>query len=214
MSGFNPKISIIDYGVGNLYSVVNAFKKFSGNVAITEEPETIKTSDAIVLPGVGSFELGMKGIELRGLKNAIKEFADSGRPVLGICLGAQIMLTKGYEFGIFDGLDLISGQVVHFPKLILGTKTPHIGWNGIYRGDNPWDGTILRSIDKDDNVYFVHSFFLEPSNKENILALTKYGGREFCSVVKKGNIYGCQFHPEKSGEIGLRIIKDFIELIR
>lgn len=213
MSGFNPKISIIDYGIGNLYSVTKAFRKFSDNAVITEEPEIIMSSDAIVLPGVGSFELGMKGIELRGLKNVIKEFADSGKPVLGICLGAQIMLTKGYEFGIFNGLDLISGEVVPFPKLIPGTKIPHIGWNGVYHHDNSWDKTILKSIDKNDNVYFVHSFILEPSSKENILALAKYGGHEFCSVINKGNIYGCQFHPEKSGEVGLKIIKDFVKLI-
>ena len=213
MSEFNPKISIIDYGLGNLYSVKKAFGKFTDNAAITEEPEAIIASDAMVLPGVGSFESGMKGIELRGLGPAIKEFANSGKPVLGICLGAQIMLTRGHEFGIFNGLDLIPGEVVPFSKLISGTKTPHIGWNGIYGRDNSWDDTILRSVDKNDNVYFVHSFIFEPSNKENILALTKYGGREFCSAIKMGNIYGCQFHPEKSGETGLKIIKDFIDLI-
>ena len=213
MSESNPKISIIDYGVGNLYSVIKAFRKFSDNTSVTEEPEEIRSSDAIVLPGVGSFELGMKGIKLRGLEDVIKEFAASGKPVLGICLGAQMMLAKGYEFGTFDGLDLISGQVVPFPKLIPGTKTPHIGWNSIYRHDNPWDDTILKSINKNDNVYFVHSFILEPSSKENILALTRYGDCEFCSAIKKGNIYGCQFHPEKSGEIGMKIIKDFIGLI-
>lgn len=213
MSEFNPKISIIDYGLGNLYSVSKAFKKFSDNVVITEEPGTIRFSDAIVLPGVGSFESGMKGIELRGIKGVIREFAASGKPVLGICLGAQIMLTKGHEFGTFDGLDLIAGEVVPFPKLASGTKTPHIGWNGIYGRDNSWDDTILRSVNENDNVYFVHSFVLEPSNKENVLSLTKYGGYEFCSAVKKGNVYGCQFHPEKSGETGLKIIKDFVASI-
>ena len=213
MSEFNPKISIIDYGLGNLYSVKKAFGKFTDNAAITEEPEAIIASDAMVLPGVGSFESGMKGIELRGLGPAIKEFANSGKPVLGICLGAQIMLTRGHEFGIFNGLDLIPGEVVPFPKLTSGTKTPHIGWNGIYSRNNSLDDTILRSVGKNDNVYFVHSFIFEPSNEENILALTKYGDREFCSAIRMGNIYGCQFHPEKSGETGLKIIKDFIDLI-
>lgn len=213
MSESNPKISIIDYGLGNLYSVKKAFEKFSDNAAITEEPEAIRSSAAIVLPGVGAFELGMKGIELRGLGDAIKEFAGSGKPMLGICLGAQIMLTKGYEFGDFNGLDLIPGKVVPFPKLISGTKMPHIGWNKIYGSDNSWNDTIFGSIKQNDDVYFVHSFILEPSNKENILALAEYGGHEFCSAIKMGNIYGCQFHPEKSGETGLKIIEDFINLI-
>ena len=213
MSGSNLKISIIDYGVGNLYSVIKAFRKFSNNTNITEEPEAIRSSDAIILPGVGSFKLGMKGIEIRGLKDTIKEFANSGKPVLGICLGAQIMLTKGYEFGTFDGLDLIPGNVVPFPKLISGTKVPHIGWDKIYCHDNSWDNTILKSISRKDDVYFIHSFVLEPSNQENILALAMYRGCEFCSAIKKENIYGCQFHPEKSGEIGMGIIKNFINLI-
>ncbi|QQG46221.1 MAG: imidazole glycerol phosphate synthase subunit HisH [Candidatus Niyogibacteria bacterium] len=208
-----PKITIIDYGVGNLHSLKKAFEHFGAEYKISEEAETILNSDAVVLPGVGAFEAGMRGLESRGLTGAVRDFAKSGKPMLGICLGAQILLSRGYEFGIFEGLDIIKGEVTKLPE-IKDAKIPHIGWNKIYAnvGDN-WKGTVLNDIEENATVYFVHSYIFQPKDKSDILALSNYGGFEFCSAVRKGNIYGCQFHPEKSGENGLRIIENFINLV-
>lgn len=209
------KIVIIDYGVGNLYSLVRAFKFFGIEAIVAEEAKILEQADGIVLPGVGSFEAGMRGLKIRGLTEKVKEIAKENKPMLGICLGAQIMLTEGYEFGIFKGLDIIKGKVVLFPVLKDKEKIPQVGWNTISPDrENSWAGTILNSFDKNDQVYFVHSYILEPESRKNILALSTYGGHTFCSAIKKGNIYGCQFHPEKSGQVGLKIIESFINLVK
>jgi len=209
------KIAIVDYGVGNLYSLIRAFEFFGVKTIVTEDEKELKGADAIILPGVGSFEAGMRGLEIRGLIETIKKMAKSGKPILGICLGAQLMLSEGHEFGLFKGLDIIKGKVVHFPILDNNEKIPHVGWNTIFpKKENDWDNSILRTFDKEDRLYFVHSYILEPESKENVFALTEYGGQTFCSVIKKENIYGCQFHPEKSGEVGLKLIKNFINLIK
>lgn len=210
-----PTICIVDYGVGNLYSVVKAFKQFSSHVIVTEEAADIRSSDALILPGVGAFEAGMQGLKVRGLEGAVKDFSQSGKPVLGICLGAQIMLNKGYEFGEFNGLGLVAGDVVGFSPLVPGTKVPHIGWNEIMEQESDqWKGTILKGIRSTiDSVYFVHSFIFKLERPQTVFATTTYGGQDFCSVFRKENIYGCQFHPEKSGQVGLTIIKNFVELI-
>ncbi|QQG42894.1 MAG: imidazole glycerol phosphate synthase subunit HisH [Candidatus Giovannonibacteria bacterium] len=198
-----PKITIIDYGVGNLHSLRRAFKFFEIDAAISEDADEILNSDAVVLPGVGSFEAGMRGLKVRGLVDAVKEFAVSNKPMLGICLGAQILLSEGHEFGVFEGLDIIPGKVTRFPELAGGEKIPHIGWNRVSSpGGDAWN----------KDFYFVHSYILRPEKREHIFGLTTYGGQEFCSVVKKGNIYGTQFHPERSGDAGLEIIKNFIKI--
>lgn len=207
------QISIIDYGVSNLYSITKACRKFSDSVVVTEDPEVIKSSSALILPGVGSFGAGIDGLRRRGLVEIIKEFTDSGRPILGICLGAQLMMSKGYEFGEFEGLGIVSGKVIKFGELLPGTKIPHIGWNKIAVSDDKQE-TIFSSLDGRPYFYFVHSFIMKPDDSRNVFATTNYGGSNFCSVIKQGNIYGCQFHPEKSGAVGLKIIKHFIDLIK
>src|SRR3989344_1636164 len=191
----NPKIVIIDYGVGNLYSLRKACAMFTDKVMITEDPSTIELADAIILPGVGAFRAGMDGLTKRGLVKVVKKFAASGKPILGICLGAQLMLEKGYEFGKFKGLGLIPGKVVMFPKL-KNAKVPQIGWNKIKFSKN---NNLFNSLRSEPYVYFVHSYVLKPTKQNSILAETVYGSHKFCSAVKSGNIYGTQFHPEKSG---------------
>ena len=215
-------IAIIDYGVGNLHSLCKAFEHLGANVFITEDADKILSADAVVLPGVGAFKSGMEGLEVRGLIKTVKNFADTGKPMLGICLGAQLMLSRGYEFGEFTGLGIIPGKVIHFPKLSKA-RVPHIGWNEIYceraKGKEQrakvsrWENTILDSIKEHSDVYFVHSYVLQPDKKEDILSMTEYGNHKFCSTVKKDRVYGCQFHPEKSGEVGLKIIENFIKII-
>lgn len=215
MSKKYKKIAIIDYGVGNLYSLVKVFKHLGANASITENSDEILSSDAVVLPGVGAFKSGMEGLKIRGLIKTVRDYAKTGKPMLGICLGAQLMLGKGYEFGESAGLNIIKGKVVKFPKL--REKVPHIGWNEIFktRSEKPesWEETILDSVKENSDVYFVHSYILKPDRKEDILSLAKYGNYEFCSAIRKDNIYGCQFHPEKSGKVGLKIIENFINLV-
>lgn len=207
------KIAIVDYGVGNLYSLVRAFRFFGIEAVITEDIETLNQADGIVLPGVGSFEAGMRGLKIRGLVDIIKESANNNKPMLGICLGAQLMMTEGYEFGTFKGLDIIEGKVIHFPVLANNEKVPHVGWNTISPIEKgSWSNTILESSKKNDQVYFVHSYIFKPKHGDNILSTTTYGDHTFCSAIKKGNIYGFQFHPEKSGMVGLNLINNFIKL--
>lgn len=209
-----PKIVIVDYGVGNLYSLIGAFRFFGVEPIVTEDAKILKEADGIIIPGVGSFEAGMRGLQLRGLVDAIKEIAQSNRPILGICLGAQLMLSEGREFGVFEGLNIMKGRVVRFPVLIGSEKVPQIGWNTILPSqNNSWEHSILNSCGKKDQVYFVHSYVLEPESDQNVLALSMYGGHTFCSAIKKGNIYGFQFHPEKSGAVGLKFINNFITLV-
>ncbi len=213
MINTNPKIVIVDYGVGNLHSLIRAFQFFNADISVSEEAEVIKSANAIVFPGVGAFEAGMRGLKIRGLVDAVKEAAALNKPMLGICLGAQLMLAKGYEFGEFDGLDIISGKVVRFPDLVGKEKIPQVGWNKVRLDQLSWQNTILQSLNENFNAYFVHSYILVPDDRKYVLGLTDYGGHEFCSIMKKGNIYACQFHPEKSGRVGLEIIKNFINII-
>ena len=209
----NSQIVIIDYGIGNIGSVVRAFTHFNTDVLVSDKPDDILNARAIVLPGVGSFKSGMRGLKDRGLTGVILDCVNKHMPVLGICLGAQILMNQGHEFGIYDGLGIIPGKVAPFPDLEHKEKIPHMGWNALQKPLKiSWDHTILRSTQEGDKLYFVHSYILQPSKKENILSLTTYGSHEFCSAVRKGNVYGVQFHPEKSGKHGLNIIKEFINL--
>ncbi|HAT1771274.1 imidazole glycerol phosphate synthase subunit HisH [Legionella pneumophila] len=210
-------VSIVDYGVGNLLSVARAFQYFDASVNLVSTPEEIMSADRLVLPGVGAFEDGMKGLTTLNFIEPIKQFARSGKPFLGICLGMQMMLSKSTEFGQHEGLGLIAGEVVSVPSHGVDGqlhKIPHIGWNELVstsEGED-WCHTILKNIPLNSSVYFVHSFMAMPSNPKKRLADTLYDGQAISAVIKDENMYGCQFHPEKSGEVGLEIIKQFLQI--
>lgn len=211
----NKRIIIVDYDLGNLYSLYKALDCYANNVHISEDPDDILSADGVIIPGVGTFAAGMRGLKNKKLINALIDFAASGKPLMGICLGAQLLLSKGFEFGEHDGLGIISGKVQPFPeKVSMLEKIPHIGWNSMSPPKMvQWDNTIFAGINDQENIYFVHSFIMLPEKSEDILSLTEYGGLKFCAAIKSGNIYGVQFHPEKSGKVGLAIIKNFINSI-
>ncbi len=210
------KITLVDYGIGNILSVQRAFEYCGAQVILSDNPQDIINSDYLVLPGVGAFADGMKGLAERGLIEAILDFASKERPFLGICLGMQMMLGRSEEFGIHEGLGLIPGSVVRIPDQdVHGVrhKIPHIGWNSLELPDKKenWGGTILEGIEAGEAVYFVHSFTAVPVNLCNRLADTYYNGQIISAAVQSGYLYGCQFHPEKSGVTGLKIINNFMK---
>jgi len=205
-------ISIIDYELGNLFSVTKGFEKLGCSVKIINKPPEIINADFLVLPGVGAFSEGMNNLKEKNLIEPIKKYVNSGKPFLGICLGAQLLLSESEEFGKHLGLDIIQGKVVQFripKKEEKNYRIPHIGWNSILKNKK---NVLLENIQDNSEFYFVHSFYLVPEDKKNILAKTDYYGEEFCSILNKGNVYGVQFHPEKSGEIGLKILNNFLRL--
>ena len=207
-----PDVSIIDYGINNLKSVEKAFQKVGKNVGIINTPEEILAAKCLVLPGIGSFEDGMKGLHERQLIESIKKKVREGTPLLGICLGMQMLFSESEEFGLHKGLNFIPGRVVPFkdPENGSGYKVPHMGWNELI-SRNDWNHTLLQEIPQGSDVYFVHSFFPKVENKEHLIATTIHGGQEVCAVVKRDNITGCQFHPEKSGVLGLKMIAKYCQ---
>jgi glutamine amidotransferase len=207
-------VSIVDYNLGNIKSVTNALKQIGVRSFLVDAPQAILGSQYLILPGVGSFGEGMKHLRNRRLDQAIVQYASSGKPLMGICLGMQLLMSRSYEFGEHQGLDLIKGEVMPFTKDHFGhqgVKIPHVGWNKIYKNFN-WDNTILKTLTDGQEVYFVHSFVVCPDDPNSVMAVTKYFDYEFCSAIKKDNIYGCQFHPEKSGQAGLSILKEFMSI--
>jgi imidazole glycerol-phosphate synthase subunit HisH len=207
-------VVIIDYGVGNLLSVMRGVEICGANPVLTNCPDKISNAERLILPGVGAFSDGMRGLSDKNLIEPIKDYCLKGRPFLGICLGMQMILDESHEFGVNKGLSLIPGKVLGIPRKSYDGrdfKIPHIGWSSIRPDKNSkaWQNTILHNTTKEDSVYFVHSFFALPENEENTLASCNYAGKDFCAVINKDNIYGCQFHPEKSGMVGIGILDIF-----
>jgi len=203
-------IVIVDYGMGNLRSVQKAFEKFYPIVSVSSSSGDIANADKIVLPGVGAFKVAMHELKKRGLIGPIKSSIKKGKPFLGICLGLQLLFTESEEGGKVKGLDIIKGRVKRF-KERPGLKIPHMGWNSIRRTKDEGRRTILDGVKDESYMYFVHSYYAAPKDKDAILCETDYGGR-FTSGVHKDNVYGFQFHPEKSQEEGLKIIENFVKL--
>lgn len=216
MLGRMPRIVIIDYGVGNLLSVRRAVEKCGGEAVTSPDPAIIAQADGVILPGVGAFASGMEALDSLALIPVIQEVAASGTPLLGICLGMQLLLEESEEHGLTEGLGIMPGRVTRIPSIALdGTpiKIPHIGWSKLIGSDGgAWDNTILEKSSPEGAMYFVHSFMAEPRDSTMRLADCEYGGMRLAAVIKRKNIYGCQFHPEKSGEAGLNIIKKFLSI--
>ena len=200
-------IAIIDYGVGNLFSLTSSFKKIGVDVVATADKEVIKTADKLILPGVGAFADAIIKLRDSGLDRVIIDEAKKGKKIMGICLGMQLLFEKSYEYGEHDGLALLKGKVVPMENRIpANLKIPHIGWNAL---DFKRDSEIFRYINDGDFVYFVHSFYADECD-DSVIATSEYGA-EITAAVQKENVYGCQFHPEKSGSVGLNILKAFCE---
>lgn len=200
-------VGIIDYGVGNLFSLISSLKFLGIDAKKVFNEEEIAACDRLILPGVGAFGDAAEALKNSGLDEVIKREAKNGKPLLGICLGMQLLFEKGMEFGEHEGLGLIPGKVVSIQPLIDGNKIPHIGWNGLIFSENK--GDIYRNTKDGEFVYFVHSFHAE-CPEEYITARTEYGGLLTASV-QNGNVMGAQYHPEKSGDAGLMILKSFCE---
>lgn len=202
-------IAIVDYGVGNLYSVEKAFAKFSDDVILTQSADVIDKADKVVLPGVGAFGDCMKNFKASGLMDAVMRAVENNKPVMGICVGLQIMFEGSEESPDIKGLGIFKGMVrkINAP----GLKIPHMGWNSLTINENTHvDINLFKNIRKSPYVYFVHSYHAMPEDKSIILATSVYG-EEITAAVGKNNVIATQFHPEKSGDIGLSIIKNFVE---
>ena len=202
-------IAIIDYGVGNLFSLRCSLEKIGADVVVTSEPAVLRQADKLLLPGVGAFEDAAKKLRSNGLDHVVKDEAAKGKPLLGICLGMQMLFEKSYEYGEHDGLGLLKGRVIGMDGTIpAGLQIPHIGWNALHFKQP--DCPLFRNTQENDCVYFVHSYYAVDC--DDSLAATAEYGHEITAAVAKDNIFGCQFHPEKSGSVGLGILKAFCEL--
>ncbi len=198
-------VAIVDYGVGNLFSLRSSFGKIGEEVTVTSDKAILRTAAKIVLPGVGAFGDAAGKLEESGLGQVIREEAEAGKPLLGICLGMQLLFEKSFEYGEYKGLGLIPGQIRPISETVpAGLKIPHMGWNALkLKNSSP----LFRKCRDGEYVYFVHSYHAVTSD-EYISATAEYGA-DLTAAVKKKNVYGCQFHPEKSGEVGLKILKAF-----
>ena len=209
-----PEVTIIDYGLGNLLSVQRGLEYCGAKVVITSNPDLILASKRVVLPGVGAFPNGMEALKELKLIPVIKELEKLGTALLAICLGMQLLMDESDEFSVTVGLGLIPGRVVAVPaKTTDGDfqKIPHIGWNSLRPSieTEDWNGTLLQDNKPGDAAYFVHSFMAQPSDDRYQVAHTMYGGNRISAVISKNQVTGCQFHPEKSGEVGLKILRRF-----
>lgn len=208
-------ITVIDYGAGNLLSIQRALEHWGAEVRFARTPEDVLRADRLVLPGVGAFRHAMNELNALELVEPLREWSGLGRPLLGICLGMQLLLESSEEFGRTEGLGMVPGGVAPVPPTGLdGTphRIPHIGWNALFpvEGGASWAGTFLADVEAGEATYFVHSFMAVPSDRSHLLAVAFYDGREIPAVIRRDNIFGCQFHPEKSAEVGLSILRRFV----
>lgn len=212
------RVAIVDFGMGNLFSVQQACQAVGLQPVITTSARELLEADAVILPGVGAFGDAMATLEHLELIDVLRELALSGRPFMGICLGQQLLMTESFEFSHHRGLNLIEGDVVPLKEMRQGglrLKVPQIGWNRIAAPKaEHWDASCLEGVSQGEFMYFVHSFYVRPRDADVILATTRYGSVEFCSALRRGQLFACQFHPERSGPAGLRIYRNFAAQVR
>lgn len=210
------KVAIIDFGMGNLFSIKNACEYIGLQANITSSQQEVLSADAVILPGIGAFGDAMEALRRLDLIHVLREIAYS-KPFIGICLGMQLLMSESCEFGYHQGLGIVKGSVVRFDNLTGPSgrklKVPHVGWNRIYKPERNrrsafWINTMLEGIEGNEFMYFVHSFYVKPEDPNTALSLSRYGDIEFCSSLRFQNIFACQFHPERSGPNGLRIYKN------
>ncbi len=216
-----PRVAVVDYGVGNLFSVQNACRHAGLDSVVTASRTEIHASDAIILPGVGAFGDAMAQLRRLDLTGALRDAALSGKPLVGICLGMQLLMTESLEFGRHEGLGLVPGRVVRLeggaaPRPV---KVPQVGWNRMEKpapgtGGDPWAGTLLQRLPDGVHMYFVHSYFVQPEDETVAIAWTRYGPQRFCSALQRGNIFACQGHPERSGPRGLLVYHNLASTLR
>ncbi len=210
------QVALVDYGAGNLLSIQHALEHLGADVELVSQPEQIGSAKRLVLPGVGAFAKAMQQLEQRQMVTALREFAASNRPFLGICLGMQLMLEESDEFGPTPGLGIIPGRVRAIPATGVDGEqlnVPHISWSAIYPvSDSAWTGTPLETTTTGENFYFVHSLVAHPQQQAAVIAECHYGGHRLTAAVASGNCFGCQFHPEKSAGAGLKIIEHFLRI--
>lgn len=209
-------IHICDYGSGNIHNVEKALLRAGAQVKVCSSVDDLINVNALVIPGVGAFGDCIEALRAKGFEKKIKELADSGVWILGICVGMQVLATYGEEHGMHLGLDIIPGRVSLLPEVSVDgdrVKRPHVGWSTLVKCSDNWQNTPLNEISSNSAVYFVHSFHLLPDNPDDLLAVTYYGGHAISASVRRGRVFGFQFHPEKSGRTGHRIIQNFVELV-
>jgi glutamine amidotransferase len=206
----------VDYSLGNLFSVKHACEHVGMQATITNDRQTILQADAVLLPGVGAFGDAMETLSDLDLITVLQDIAVSPKPLVGICLGIQLLMTESFEFGRHRGLGIIEGTVVRFDNPREGPQTlkvPEICWNRItQRG--PWEGTLLDGVPNEAHMYFVHSYIAQPQDPAVVLSTTRYGDVEFCSSLRKGTVFACQFHPERSGTVGLKMYQNLAAQLR
>ncbi len=203
------KIAVIDYKISNMFSIRNAMSLLGFNCEVTSDRSKILSADGAILPGVGSFPYAMKNIKKLGFDETIKDFINTGKPFIGICLGFQLLFDNSTEVEHTNGLEIIHGQVKNLSKNKKITRVPHVGWNSIKKNKKLNQGRIfhpLKNHKDGEYFYFIHSFYVSPKDQNNVYTTSKYGDFEFCSSILKDNIFACQFHPEKSGKKGMEIL--------
>ncbi len=215
------KVAIVDYHMGNLFNIKNACAFVGLDAFITSNKEDIVNADAVILPGVGAFGIAMENLRSLDLTSVIKDVAASGKPFLGVCLGLQLIMSESYEFGHHQGLGLFEGSVVRLESDKINPlkrfKVPHVAWSQICPNESSqtgWQTSLLQTIEPNEYMYFVHSYYVKPKDHALVLSWTQYGDVKFCSSIQQKNIMACQFHPERSGVNGLRIYRNLFNLIK